>query len=460
MMNSAVTEIMLGGMYTAIFLSLFSLGEFIRRKFPRNPECSRKTVHFLGGIAAMSFPYVLSSHWTVLVLTAGFCLVIAVTKHLGVLESVHGVGRHSSGAVYYPLAVYLIFFLARGHPVLYLTSILVMTVSDTCAALAGGRYGAVKYDAEGNFKSLEGSVVFFFLTFLCVHLPLLLMTDISRIDSVLIAVILAVLVTGFEAISLSGSDNLIVPFGTFFILMKMTRLPHAGVMESLYYLLGAVVITWVLSARLHLFRLSGLVAMMLLNYAALSLCNVFWFFPLVLAQTCYYVLMKIFAHYEGAEQIRRYQVRVIFYLGLMPAIILFAANMADNPLVWYLPYVTAISVQVAIVGRYFISRYVSRMIGAEGFFQRHRWVLSIVCALTATFWVAGFPVAVYVPARAWHSFAVVLFGTWAAYAFHFIVWRAVEGAQNEQYEYPRRFISAALGVACVMAAQCAILTYT
>lgn len=446
-------EIITALIFAVIYIFIFLIGEVVRKRLPTQSEISRKSVHLLGGLTAMSFPYFITSHWTILALALSFCCIVLITKRKGLLKSVHGVERKSYGGIYYPIAIYLIFLMASNRPVIYFTSILVMTISDTLAALVGGKYGAIKFDVEGDLKSLEGSIVFLFVTFLCIHLPLLLVTDIARIDSVLIAFIIALLVTGFEAISLSGSDNLIVPFGTYFILTKMTRLPHAAVVESLYFLLGVVVITIVLSLRLRLFKTSGFIAMMLLNYAALSLCNVYWFLPLLLAQIFYYFLMRIFVHYEGVEKVRRYQVKVIFYLGIIPTVLIFAANATPKHMTFYLPYLASVTAQMAIISNYFFSKYVSRPFKAEDFFKHHRKILEITCSLVATLCVAVIPIMLYKKTLPLQSTLIVMAGTWVAYTLNFMMNKYYRGVKDDIFEYRRRFVSAALGVACVFLLQ-------
>ena len=446
-------EILSALAFAFVYLVIFLIGEGVRKRIAGRPEIPRKVVHLLGGLVAMSFPYFITSHWTVLILSLSFSLIVIISKYKGSLKSVHGVKRKSYGGIYYPFAVYLIFLMAGNSPVIYLVSILVMTVADTFAALLGDKYGNIKFDVEGNSKSLEGSAVFFFVTFLCVHLPLLLMTDIARVDSVLIAFIIAVLVAGFEAISLSGSDNIIVPFGTFFLLMKMINLPHIAVLKSLYFLLAAITITAFLSVRLRLFKPSGLIALMLLNYAALSLCNIYWFLPLLLAQVFYYLLISVYVHYEGIEKVKAYQVKVIFYLGILPTIFIFSANAASEPMRFYLPYLTAIAAQMAIVSNYFFSKYLSRPFGAESFFKRHRRILEIACSFIATLCIALIHVLLYKKTFIFNSTFIVMAGTWVAYTMNFMMNRYYRGVKEDIFEYRRRFVSAALGIGCVFLLQ-------
>ncbi|MFH0790971.1 MAG: hypothetical protein V2A64_04990 [Candidatus Omnitrophota bacterium] len=446
-------EVIAAFIFAGIYLMIFYLAEKVKPLFPSNPEISRKLIHFLGGMAALSFPCVFASHWTVLVLTVSFSAIVLITKRKGILKSLHGVQRTSYGGIYYPLAVYLIFLLSSRQPVIYFISILVMVISDTAAALVGGKYGVVKFDVEGNLKSLEGSVVFFFVAFLCIHLPLLLTSGIGRLESVLIALIIALLVTGFEAISLSGSDNIIVPFGVYFLLMKMTRLSSSVIVENLYVLLLIIAVTALIALRPKTLKPSGLIAMMLLNYGAISLCNFYWFLPLVLAQISYYLLILVFVHYEGKEKVASFQVKVLFYIGIIPAILLFMANTVKDHMSLYLPYVTSITAQIAIICNYFFANYLSRPLKAQDYLKHHRKVLEIICSIAAALFVAVMPVMFYKTNFRLNSIIVISIGTWIAYILNFMMNKYYRGVKSDIFEYRRRFVSAAVGVACVFILQ-------
>jgi len=447
--REVISAVIVGGVYLSIFL----IGEAVRRLIPSNTEISRKTVHLLGGLTALSFPYLFQSHWTVLALSIGFCLILLVTKRKGLLKSVHDVERKSHGSIYYPVAVYLIFLLSSNKPVIYLISILVMAISDTMAALVGGKYGVIKFDVEGSIKSLEGSIAFFFVTFLCIHLPLLLLTNIDKLESVLIAFIIALLVTGFEAISLSGIDNLIVPFGTYFILNKMTRYPTEVIVWNLEVLFLIIAVTVLLSFRLKLFKTDGLIAMVLLNYGAISLCNFYWFLPLILAQITYYLLILVFVHYEGKAKVASFQIKVLFYIGLIPSLLIFTANSVKDNMVVYLPYLASITSQIAIVCNYFFANYLSRPIRAESYLKRHKKVLEVICSIAATLFVAVMPIMLYKNSFHLNSITLVIVGTWVAYTLNFMMNKYYRGVKDDIFEYRRRFVSAAIGVACIFLLQ-------
>ena len=336
-----------------VYLGVFLVGELVRRIWPEKPEFARKTVHFLGGLAALPFPYIFSSQWTVLGLTLGFVLLILWSKKYSRLMAVHGVSRQSFGAIYFPLAIYLVFLLGQNRPVLYVISILVMTFSDSFAALLGGKYGSLKYEVEDNIKSLEGSTVFFFLTFLCVHLPLLLMTGLGRLECILIALIIALLATGFEAISLSGFDNLLVPLGTYYLLAKLVNLNPAALGRQVLLLLVMTLATILISRWGKIFKTSGLIGMTILNYASWSLGGFYWFLPLLMGQMIYACLILIFIHYRGKSELVSFQIKTLFYTALLPTLLIFASNTLNSPEWFYRPYLVSLAAQIAIISDFF-----------------------------------------------------------------------------------------------------------
>lgn len=409
-MISLSSELISAAAITCAFLLVFAAGEAARRMFPALPELSRKTAHLLGGLIALTFPFVLHSHWTVLVLATGMMAIMVLTRKTGMLRSVHGVGRESQGAIYFPISVYLIFLLSHGKPVLYFVSILVMTVADTMAALIGEKYGAITFEVEENRKSLEGSLVFFFVTFLCVHLSLLLMTPIGRPESVLIALVIALLVTGFEAISTAGSDNIFVPFGTYYILAKMTGNSLAEAATQMSILLLMIVLTALISIRQKIFKPSGLIGMILLNYAAWSLCDFYWFLPLLLAQVFLYFLVYYFSS-RVSEEIRRYQIKVLFYSALVPAVLIFVANTVENYREIYLPYITAAVGQITIITFYFLSKMVAGKGGVVEELRYKRYPAGLACSIAATVVLAVLPALLYLDSGRWLFLALVWGGS-------------------------------------------------
>lgn len=313
------------------FLSLFGLAEFVRRRYAPHPEVTRKLVHFGGGLGVAVFPWLFESSWTVLALASLFAGLLWGSRRLGLLPSVHGVARRSEGVVYYPVAVYLLFLVGHERPVLYFISALTLVVSDTLAALVGSHYGRLQYQVEEDRRSLEGSAVFFLTTFLAAHLPLLLLTEVDRLACVLIALQVALLTTMFEALSLKGNDNLILPLGTYYLLVKMTPKDAGWMAVQLALQLAVVAALFWVATRWRILTRPGALGASLFFYGALSLGGWAWGFPPAVVLAVYLAVhRRTVLALEEADP--RFQVRAVFWVCLVPSL-LFLANNALETLV-------------------------------------------------------------------------------------------------------------------------------
>ena len=339
------------------FLLLFAVAEAWRAL--RNPpvEWTRKLVHFVGGLIAAAFPWLFAWHWTVLALGGAFFLILWGTRRLGLLQSVHGVTRHSEGGLYYPAAIYILFVIAASRPVFYLISILALVVSDTVAAVLGSTYGRMGYTVQRDRRTVEGSAVFFLSTFLICHLPLLLLTSTPPLLSVLVGLQLALLMTLFEGISIRGNDNLIVPLLTYFLLLKLTARDPAFLAYQIGAQLAIMAIVAFMAWRYQFLTASGAMAFMLFFYGAYSLGGEEWTVApgiALLAFTVYY-LMRCRPS-RAADS--RYQVVAAFYVAIVPALLFVANNVLETmihlPTVqsvdpFYAVFLGAVASQLALV---------------------------------------------------------------------------------------------------------------
>src|SRR5436309_1349572 len=197
-----------------------------RRSHPQQAELSRKVMHVSLGLLTLTFPWLFDQAWPVFVVCGGIALWLVAVRRLALVHSHFGgaieVARASWGEVYFPIGVALLFVLSAGNPILYCVPLAILTLADTAAALVGSEYGHWRFTTlEGGKKSAEGSIAFFLVAYFAVHVPLLLATPIERLDVLLVAVTLAVLVTLFEAIAWRGLDNLFIPLGGFVLLREL-----------------------------------------------------------------------------------------------------------------------------------------------------------------------------------------------------------------------------------------------
>lgn len=342
-----MTDIIWASIISIIFLSLFVIAEFIRKKGAK-AETTRKFVHFGGAFVTIFFPFILTSHWTVLALAIGFASIMFITKKICWLQSVHGVERKSDGAIYHPIAIYTCFLYSQilNQPMFYVISILILAISDALAALVGKSYGANEYLVEvGTRKTIEGSVTFFLTSFLIVHLILLLATQIGRVESVLIALLISIIVTIFEGVSLKGADNLFIPLGTMFILSKNITPTIEGISFQILALIGFLVGYLVLLLPYKRIGFSGVTLLGLINYIIWALLGniyaiILFAFSFICAKTDWIL------NYD-CEEADAYRVRPIFYILTIPVICAFLGKFIGQNIIY--PFITSIICEGIII---------------------------------------------------------------------------------------------------------------
>ncbi len=190
--------------------------QYLGKRFNLGAELGRKAVHMGMGLICTCFPLLFRETWPVFFLAGIAVLSLFAVRMLPALRSsigssLHGVKRSSLGEIYFPLSVAAVWFVSIDRPLFFSLSILVLTLADAFAALIGTQYGQRLYSTNEVYKTWEGSCFFFTVTFLCIHIPLLLLTDIGRAESLLLALLIGILATIIEAVAWHGLDNLFIP---------------------------------------------------------------------------------------------------------------------------------------------------------------------------------------------------------------------------------------------------------
>lgn len=240
-------------------------------------EVQRKLVHVAAGMTAMALPWVFAADWPVWLLLA-LTLLAMIGLRTGLLgrlgHTVHGVERKSWGDLLLVVAVGLVFLFSDREPVLYVLPLAILTLADAAAALAGSHYGRMRFAVADGQKSVEGSAVFFVVTFCVTIVALLLLSPLDRVSTVLVSVLIAGFATLVEADSWNGFDNLFLPLGTM-ILLRATDFANAeGLALRLGLLFAVIVAALVLSrrtgARAQVLRVHILALFLILNVTALQ----------------------------------------------------------------------------------------------------------------------------------------------------------------------------------------------
>jgi phytol kinase len=266
----------------AAFVLLFVVVQVLARCGLASPEVTRKLMHGGSGLLTLAFPFLFREVWPVVFLTAASAVVIGSVKFIPPLRrrfgrAVSGVGRATLGEIYFPVAVVWLFWLTLDEdPLLYVVPVLLLTFADATCALVGMRYGLTKY--EGASKSLEGSVAFVAVAFLCVHVPLLLWSSVGRAESLLIAATLALIVMLLEGSAWRGLDNLFIPIGGYLLLRIYLTLEVDQLAARLAVAL-ALVAAVVAARRSTTLEDDSLVAAAFLCYVAWALMGWRWLVP-------------------------------------------------------------------------------------------------------------------------------------------------------------------------------------
>jgi len=198
--------------------SILALAETVHRVFGVAPEWTRKLVHVLMGLTASAFPWFFRDPRSVLLVCAVFAAVLGASLMRSWLPSVHRVDRRTAGALWFPLGVAVVFGAAEGRSDLYVISMLVLTLADPAAAMVGRTYGAHRFRAGRDSKSLEGSIAFLLVASGCLFVALSLTASLGSAASIAWALSIGILLTGVEAVAPAGSDNFLVPVGALLLL--------------------------------------------------------------------------------------------------------------------------------------------------------------------------------------------------------------------------------------------------
>ena len=321
--GSVAGEAARAALVLVLFFALLLGAERWHRRSHPPVEWTRKLVHLGAGLIATSFPWLFASPWTLaIVALAGGVPVVAARRALG---SLFAVERESLGEVYFPLAVFILFAIGRERPIFYLVALLTMVVADTLAAVLGQAYGKHQYLVTTQRRSLEGSAVFLLTAFLVVEIPLLLGSSIERAACVLMAAQIALLVTSFEAIGTGGSDNLLVPLATYYLLVKISGKAVENIALQLAAQLVILAAMVLIARRTHFLTFSGAVAAHLVLYAAFSLGGPAWIVAPALALAAAIVMDHYRVRARGAPG-PGHHVTVVFYVSIVAVLMIFADN--------------------------------------------------------------------------------------------------------------------------------------
>jgi phytol kinase len=320
-----------------------------QRRYAPHPEWVRKLMHMGAGLVALSLPWLFDDPWPVVVLTFVSALAMAAVKWLAVLRQnvgqvTGGVLRSTLGEICFPLGTGVLFVLARGDRLLYSIPLLILTFADASAALIGVFYGVRRYTTSEGVKTLEGSLAFFQAAFLSTLVPLLLFSDVGRAETLLIALLMALLSMLLDATAWWGLDNLLIPVLSFLMLRVFIQLDAASLTVQLIVTVAMIVFVLVWRKRTTL-NDSALLATVIYGYLCWTLGGWEWVLPPLLLLLSYNLLSPS----DVGDHARPYTVQVVLGVGAVGLFWLLLAAGSDSPH-FYFPYMLSFAAQLAMIG--------------------------------------------------------------------------------------------------------------
>jgi len=218
--------------------------------FSVRTELRRKAAHVLGGSVLLLAARLTAGNGVVLALCVLLLGWLVATRTLPSLKMYRKLsvdrrdGSESLGDLWFPIGLGAVTVLFGAQSATWLAAALVLTLADSAAAVIGTRFPGAVYRVTGGSKSLGGSCTCWIIAGASKALAGW-MTDSAWSWAACAG--LAAIVTGLEAISPRGLDNLSLPLGT------------------------AVAVYWIGSVPVMAWVVAGLAV--LLSLTALAVCQ-------------------------------------------------------------------------------------------------------------------------------------------------------------------------------------------
>ena len=220
-----INQLALSLIYLIAISLLLVFNELIYRRLGLKGEITRKFAHFTATLSTVTFPYLFTDHWYVLVLATIFFIVLFISRNGTQLKSIHDIDRRSAGSYLLPLSIYLTFLISQlaGNKFLYILPMFILAICDPIAGILGinlknynHRIHIFGYKTK---KTILGSGSFLISSFIISIIALYFHRTVFDLKTFWLALGIAVISTLAEFASWRGSDNLSVPMSVLLMLV-------------------------------------------------------------------------------------------------------------------------------------------------------------------------------------------------------------------------------------------------
>ncbi len=247
-----------------IIVSILYLSDFSISKNFLSIEQSRRSVHVIIGVMAMTSPIIFSQNTVPIIVSSIFALVNIFAIKYDFFRSIHATNRVTYGTIYFPISYLIVslFFWEYSEYIIICLSILAF--SDPIASLVGAKVkNPTSFIIWKDKKTIQGTISFFLFSFLLVSLGMYHMSNLALNKIIFGAIITSTLATASEITSYEGSDNITIPIISilsmivFFDQNQSLSLQYSN--RELFIILLAVQIILYLSSKLKYLSLDGFV---------------------------------------------------------------------------------------------------------------------------------------------------------------------------------------------------------
>lgn len=177
----------------------------------KDKELSRKFVHIMLANWWFIAMYFFTNWIWACILPISFVVINYISYKKNVISVMERENQDGLGTVYYALSLFIMSIFTFGiikRPEVGLCSTLIMGYGDGLASIVGQSIQSYEYKIGNNKKTIAGSITMFIVSFI---LLLVFLYSVSSTLWILKSIIIAVILTIVEAISIKGTDNLTVP---------------------------------------------------------------------------------------------------------------------------------------------------------------------------------------------------------------------------------------------------------
>lgn len=174
-------------------------------------ETSRKYIHIMLSNWWFIAMYFFENTLYAAIVPASFVIINYISYKTNLIKIMEREKKDGLGTVYYAVSLFIISiitFAILKRPEIGLASILIMGYGDGLAAVIGKSVKSYEYSIRGSKKSVAGSITMLVVTAIIVVI-FLLSTGVSY--GILKTIVISIILTIVEAVSIKGFDNLTVP---------------------------------------------------------------------------------------------------------------------------------------------------------------------------------------------------------------------------------------------------------